>query len=352
MVGAALTDAVASLLRDFSAPVRVVSGLGDAELARLMASDGDAFARWDAGQMLAMRLLVEAVGRRLAGQPVEVAAALREAFAAMLDQPADDPAFLARALTLPGRSFVAQQLQTIEVDALVVVFRAFQQQLGAALAPRWRATHAAMRDRGAYRVDAAAMGRRALKNAALAWLLLGRAETAEALALDQYASADNMTDRLGALRALCEAEAASCDALLGEFYHVWRHEPLVVNKWFALQAQMEDAGALERIERLTRHPDFSTTNPNRVRALLGTFATANLGGFHRKDGAAYRFLAERILELDRTNPQVAARLLTAFGRWRRFDPGRQELMRGELERVLASPGLSRDSYEIASRSLG
>jgi aminopeptidase N len=140
------------------------------------------------------------------------------------------------------------------------------------------------------------------------------------------------------------------DAALASFYDRWQAEPLVVNKWFALQAMLEDEEAVERVERLMRHPAFTFSNPNRVRSVLGVFG-ANLLGFHRKDGAGYRLLADKAVELDRLNPQVAARLLTAFGRWRRFDAGRQALMRAELERVVAAPGLSRDSYEIASKSL-
>ena len=154
-----------------------------------------------------------------------------------------------------------------------------------------------------------------------------------------------------ALRLLVESEAQGSDEALASFYHRWRDEPLVVNKWFALQAGVEDKRAVERVEGLIRHPAFAWSNPNRVRAVLGTFAAGNLLGFHRRDGAGYRLLTDRILELDRLNPQVAARLAGALGRWRRFDEHRQGLMQAELQRIVAAPGLSRDVFEIASKSL-
>ncbi len=159
-----------------------------------------------------------------------------------------------------------------------------------------------------------------------------------------------MTDRLSALRLIVETGLPERDQALADFYAAWQHEPLVVNKWFALQAMLEDEGAVERVQRLMQHPAFTTTNPNRVRAVLATFGQ-NLLGFHRKDGAGYRLLADKAIELDRTNPQVAARLITAFNRWRRFDPARQALMRAELDRIAGTEGLSRDSYEIATKSL-
>jgi aminopeptidase N len=195
------------------------------------------------------------------------------------------------------------------------------------------------------------MGRRALKNLALLYRARNRDRDAVTIAERQFDRADNMTDSIAALRALLEAEASSADAALAAFYERWQHEPLVVNKWFALQASHERPDALERVERLRLHPAFTMSNPNRLRSLIAMFATANPVGFHRRDGKGYAFLADRVIELDPRNPQVAARLLTPLGRWRRFDPARQKLMRQELERVAQTPGLSRDTREIATKSL-
>lgn len=161
-----------------------------------------------------------------------------------------------------------------------------------------------------------------------------------------------MTDRLAALKALCDVQAEPYEALLTDFHARFERSPLVINKWFALQATIEDARSVERVRRLLHHPAFTLANPNRVRSLVGMFATGNLTGFHRPDGAGYRLLTETALELDRKNPQTAARLLLTLGRWRRFDPARQTLMRAELERIAATPGLSKDAYEVVTKSLG
>ena len=200
-------------------------------------------------------------------------------------------------------------------------------------------------------LDTAAMARRALKNLALAYPAHAGDAAAQDLVRAQFAAADNMTDSLAALRLIAETGMPDREAALASFYERWQAEPLVVNKWFSLQATIEDEAAVERVEALLAHPAFTWSNPNRVRAVLGAFAMMNLVGFHRRDGAGYRLLADKVLELDRINPQVAARLLSALGRWRRFDPDRQALMRAELERVVATPGLSRDAFEIASKSL-
>ncbi len=176
-------------------------------------------------------------------------------------------------------------------------------------------------------------------------------EEAEAAALSQYRAAANMTDRMAALRALAHSRSCEREAVLEDFYHRFRDEPLVVDKWFALQAGIEDEQAVERVRGLLDHPAFTRTNPNRVRALLGSFATGNLPGFHRADGAGYRLVMDQVIALDPVNPQVAARLATSFGRWRRYDPARRALMRAELERLAATPGLSKDCADIATRSL-
>jgi aminopeptidase N len=348
-----LPDApVPSLLRGFSAPVRLDAHLDPDQLALLLKHDTDPFNRWESAQRLGTDLLLGRIQAFHEGRPPAGGDALVGAFGVVLDGANEDPAFAARAATLPGRSYVAQALPQILVDAMDASFRAVQGELGRALGDRWWAIYDRLSRPDDSAIDTAAFGRRALKNSALAYLVWGEHPDALALTEQQYRHAATMTDRLGALRAIAERPESRRDELLDDFLRNWRHEPLVINKWLALQAGIEDAEAPERIARLLQHPVFTMTNPNRVRALLGTFAAANLIGFHRADGAGYRLLADKIIELDRINPQVAARLLTSFGRWRRFDGGRQGLMRAELERVAAVPGLSRDAFEIASKSLG
>ena len=345
-------EPVPSLLRGFSAPVKVDAGLGDEDLAVLMAHDTDAFTRWDAGQRLAAHVLLGLVRDHAEGRPgQDVDPRLVSAFATSLDRAADDPALAARALSLPSSAYLGQQLPVIDVEGIRHAIDHVRDGLGVALRDRWLAAYRANREHGSYSIETAAIGRRSLKNLALAYPTLARDPEAQGLAREQFASVDNMTDSLAALRLLIESEAPGADEALASFYARWRSEPLVVNKWFALQAGIEDARAVERVEGLIAHSAFAWSNPNRVRAVLGTFATGNLLGFHRRDGAGYRLLADRVLELDRLNPQVAARLASALGRWRRFDEHRQGLMRGELQRIVDAPNLSPDVFEIASKSL-
>ena len=342
-------EPVPSLLRRFSAPVKLDAGYSDDELALLLAEDEDAFNRWEAGQTLALRELLSLVEAHEAGRALVPGQGLIRAFGITLDRAAADPAFAARALILPSTGFLAQAMPVIRVEAIAAAQRALRTALGLALADRWQTIYDALADSGPFSIEPLAMGRRALRNVALAYL--GWAGKAEEATVRQYHEAGNMTDRLAALRVASDTAQPGRDELLADFYAAWQGEPLVVNKWFALQASTEDDAAPERVGALTRHPAFTLKNPNRVRAVLATFATGNLLGFHHEDGAGYRLLTDMALELDRLNPSVAARLLTSLGRWRRFDGKRQELMRAELERVLATAGLSRDSFEIASKSL-
>jgi aminopeptidase N len=278
---------------------------------------------------------------------------LRSALERALADETLTPAFRARLAQLPGRSWLAQQLPVITVDPLAAVHRGWREALGAELRPLfWKLHHEQRRGLDPEAIDTATIGRRALANTALAYLLAAFDPEAEARALEQYRTAGNMTDRMAALRALADSPSRERDAVLEDFYERYRDEPLVVDKWFALQATIEDEAAVERVARLLGHPAFTMTNPNRVRALLGSFASSNLVGFHRADGAGYRLVMDQVIALDRINPQVAARLATAFGRFRRYEPARQALMRAELERLAATPGLSKDTADIAARSLG
>ena len=341
-----------SLLRGFSAPVKLHAGYTDDELARLAADDVDPYVRWDSGQRLAGNVLLGLVRAHAAGGPLAgLDDRLVAAFDRTLARAQEDPAFAARVLALPGSSFLGQQLPVIDVEGIHAALEHAHAELGRRLRGRWLAVHAAHGHAGPYSIDTAAIARRSLKNTALAYLAYARDAEGRELVRRQHAAADNMTDGLSSLRLMAETGIPGADEALAAFYDRWRDEPLVVNKWFALQATIEDGAAVERVARLLEHPAFAWGNPNRVRAVLASFAAMNPLGFHRRDGAGYRLLADRAVELDRRNPQVAARLLGAFGRWRRYDAGRRVLMRAELERVVATEGLSRDSYEIASKSL-
>ncbi len=346
-----------SLLRGFSAPVKLELDLPRQDLAVMLAHDSDTFNRWEAGQRLMLDLMSEHLRHHQAGRALVLDPTLAPALRAVLDDADRDPAFAARAVTLPSRSLFAQGLATIDVEGVDAVSRFLRQQLGHELRDHWLAIleaagEAHLESPAAGAPTTEAMARRSLRNTALAYLVWSGLESAPAVATAQYRQARNMTDRMAALRALSEVQAEGYEDLLDDFYARFEAEPLVVNKWFALQALIEDEGSVERIRRLMRHKAFTLANPNRVRSLVGMFATGNLVGFHQKDGAGYRLLAETALELDRRNPQIASRLLLPLGRWRRYDARRQALMRAELERILATSGLSKDSYEVVSKSLG
>ena len=338
---------VPSLLRGFSAPVILESEPSSDELRFLMAHDSDSFVRWDAGQTYATRLILS--GRD--GAAHELDGGIKSAFDAILDDDSLDHAYQALALTLPSESYVAQQMEVIDVDGIHSARLALRAGLGRELSERWLGLYHQLSANEPYRFDGPSMGRRALRNLALGYLMAAGDGDAEALCLAQFEQADNMTDVLAALALLADSDHPARNRALEQFYECWQNEPLVIDKWFTLQAMPQRANALDEVERLKAHPAFKMTNPNRVRSLIGAFAMGNPTGFHRKDGNGYRFLADQVIELDRLNPQIAARLLGVFGRWRRYDRARQAKMTSELERILAVSKLSRNSYEVASKSL-
>jgi aminopeptidase N len=344
-------EPVPSLLRGFSAPVRLKASYSDADLTFLMSYDGDAFNRWEAGQTLATRLLLGLVDDARQGRPLALAPGFAEAFARLLRDGADDPAFAAQAMVLPGEGYLAQQMEPIEVDAIHTAREFVRRSLAETLREPLLDTYRGLAGNAPFSTDAAAIGRRSLKNLALAYLMtLDEREMVE-LCLRQFDGATAMTDAIAALSLIADTDAPEREEVLERFYGRWKHEALVVDKWFAVQAASKRADTLDRVERLLGHPAFQIRNPNKVYALIGSFAGSNPVRFHDASGAGYRFLADRVLELDPLNPQVASRLVKMFARWRKYDRRRQDLMRAEIERIAARPGLSRDVYEIATKSL-
>lgn len=337
-----------SLNRGFSAPVLVKAKQDGSAQAFLMAHDNDAFARWEAGQQYATELLLNRVA--------DPARAFDPAFIAAIGQTLRDEvlekAFIAEVITLPSEDYIADRMAVVEVEGIHAARRALRQQIAQQYRALLEETYRANAVAGPYSSDAASAGRRALKNAALSYL----AELAEEdaglrrLIHQQYATADNMTDRAAALRLLIDIAGPEREAALADFYARFRDDALVLDKWLMLQAISALPDTLDRVKALLSHPAFSMHKPNKVRSLIGAF-TANALRYHAADGSGYAFHAERMLELEPINPQVTARLLAPLGRWRRFDVGRQEKMKAELRRVLAKPNLSRDVYEIASKSL-
>jgi aminopeptidase N len=342
---------VPSLLRGFSAPVKL-KGVALDRLKFLAVHDPEPFARWEAGQEVAVRALldrVESLRRGAAPAPLDpdLVAATRQ----ILADAGDDPAFAAEALVLPGEAFLADQMAVVDVDAVHAAREGARAELGRALAAEFAAACDALADPGPYRIDGAAIGRRALRNAALGYVAAADPGRGAALAKAQFDAAANMTDVLAALAVLADLDLPERAAALAHFFAVWSRDPLVVDKWFSLQARSSLPDTPARVRALAAHPAFERKNPNRVRALVGAFAQGNQARFHDAGGAGYAFLADEVVAVDTGNPTTAARLVQPLCAWRRQDAGRQALMQRELERILATPGLSKNTYELVSKSL-
>ncbi|MBW2698679.1 MAG: aminopeptidase N [Deltaproteobacteria bacterium] len=342
---------VPSLLRGFTAPVRVRMDRSREDLAFLMGRDSDPFNRWEAGQELATGLLVERAGRISGGEEDGPDALLSRAFGAILDDDSLDGSLKALALTLPGERVLAQEMEVVDPDALHAARERTRRELAADHREALLAAYDANVASGGYTNDKAAIDRRRLKNVALAYLVALQDDAAIGLAARQFEKADNMTDAQAALGLLLDTRAPARERALADFYARWHSDPLVLDKWFALQAASRRDDTLDRVLELAGHPDFSLRNPNRLRSLVGTFCAANPVGFHRADGAGYRFVADIVIEIDGMNPQLAARMVSAFNEWRRFDVARQQRMRAELERIAGQKSLSKDVYEIVGRAL-
>jgi aminopeptidase N len=346
-------EPVPSLLRGFSAPVRLHFDYADADLAFLLAHDTDLFNRWEAGQELARRALFRCVAAYQQGAALTVADEVSAAFATLLRQEGTDKALVAEVLTLPDEAYLADLMEApVDPDAIHAARNHLRHHLAEVLREDFLAAFRANQEDGPYTVAPEAIARRRLKNLSLAYLVtLGDADGLE-LAREQLAAAANMTDRLGALRPLVAEGHPGAEEALEQFYEQWQDEAEVVDKWFALQAGSPALGTLDRIRGLMDHPAFSFKNPNKVRALLGAFARGNPVRFHEASGAAYTFFADQVLRMDGINPQMAAALVRVFARLGRYDDHRQGLMRQQLERIREAPELSRDTYEIVAKSLG
>jgi aminopeptidase N len=344
---------VPSINRGFSAPIKLTANLSADDLRFLAAHDADAFNRWQALQTLATRLLVDNTAGVRAGGAVREDRGLLEALAAILAAGDLEPAFVALALTLPSEADIAREIgRDVDPDAIFVARAALRAALGAQLAAHLFDHYRRLSESGSpYRPDAAGAGRRALRNACLDLLVATRRPEPISMALAQYRAVDNMTDRIAALSTLSLCDVPERREALDDFYARYAGDPLIVDKWFTLQATIPEPATLDRIKALTRHPAFSFANPNRVRALISAFALSNQKEFNRADGAGHEFVADTVLALDPKNPQLAARLLSAFKSWRVLEPTRRARAEATLRRVAATPSLSADVGDIVRRAL-
>ena len=340
---------VISLLREFSAPVKLDYPYTDKQLTFLMAHARNDFARWDAAQMLIGKYVRLNVANWQAGNALELPIEVVDAFRAVLLDKTLDPALAALILTLPKETELAELFDLIDPDAIRAVREFIRDELVLELNDELRAVYQA-HVLPEYRVEHADIARRALRNTCLSYLAF--AEGADALVRRQYEQADNMTDTLAALSAAVSAELPCRDNLMQHFADKWQHDGLVMDKWFMLQATSPAANVLENVKALMQHPSFSLANPNRTRSLIGAFASGNPAAFHAKDGSGYRFLTDVLVELNSRNPQVASRLIEPLIRLGRYDAERQQLMREQLLRLQKLDNLARDLFEKITKSLG
>ncbi|MFV0928322.1 MULTISPECIES: aminopeptidase N [Pseudomonas] len=344
-----------SLLRGFSAPVKLSFPYDRDQLMFLMQHDSDGFNRWEAGQQLSVQVLQELIAQHQRGEALVLDQRLVTALGSVLANEALDQAMVAEMLSLPSEAYLTEISEVADVDAIHAARDFARQQLAEQLFDglwaRYQANRAVSRET-AYVAEAEHFARRSLQNIALSYLMLtGRAQVLEAT-LEQFEACDNMTERLTALAVLVNSPFQDERArALQSFAEHFKDNPLVMDQWFSVQAGSPLPGGLARVRGLMEHPAFTLKNPNKVRALIGAFAGQNLVNFHAADGSGYRFLADLVIELNGFNPQIASRQLAPLTRWRKYDAARQALMKAELERIRGSGGLSSDVFEVVSKSL-
>ena len=351
------SEPVASLLRGFSAPVNLSDGMSDADLLVLLKFDSDPFVRWEAGQRAALNRLLAVVSDDSASPNLVLDQAFIEAMRAVLRHPTMDAAFKELVLTLPSAVYVAEQLSMVDPQRIHAARMAMLTQLGQALHPDWEWTYSTHQVAGPYSPDAVSSGKRALANAALTMLCRNALASGDTVwpgrAYQRVKDAANMTDRYGALAALVNSHADLATPALAHFYGMFKNEALVIDNWFALQASAPelDGRVLNSVKTLLKHPDFSMKNPNRARSVLLAFAMRNPAAFHRADAAGYVLWADRVMELDSINPQLASRLARSMDAWAKLAEPYRSAAFEAIGRVAAKPDLSADVREIVSRAI-
>lgn len=344
-------EPVPSLLRGFSAPVKLQFDYSREQLAFLMTCDSDGFNRWDAGQRLAILALQSLVSQQQAGEALVLDAALVKAYTQLLKAPVKDPAILAEMLLLPSEAYLAEQYTKVDIDAIHAARTFALKTLASQLYSEFLRLYQQFSTSNAWSPAAEAIAARRLKNVCLGWLVATEKPEALLLATQQFQQADNMTDQLAALTCLAHAKDDTVgEAALQAFAKQWAHDPLVMDSWFSVQATRPLADTLDKVKSLQEHPAFSMKNPNKVRALISAFVNQNRVNFHRKDAAGYQFLANKVIELNQMNPQIAARLVIPLTRFKRMDKTRQGLMKAELERIQQQQ-LSADLFEVIEKAL-
>lgn len=343
---------VPSLLRGFSAPVKLNYPYTRENLTFLMSHDSDGFNRWEAAQKLGVDILQLLIKDYQSGKKLILDNQLAEAFKVVLVDGSLDKAMVAKVLTLPSEAYLSELAEEIDVDAIHHVRNFVRQQLAVQLEVQLLSTYQACTSEEKYSPDAVSIARRSLRNVCLGYLLATEKQDYLELALAQFHEANNMTDSQAALNIVVHSGyQKAAEVILEQFYQRWSHEPLVVNQWLSVQASNPQAGTLSQVKVLMQHAAFNMRNPNKVRSLIAGFCALNPVNFHAVDASGYTFLAEQVITLNNLNPQIASRLVTPLTRWKRYNAARQEMMRAQLQRIMDSGELSRDVFEVVSKSL-
>ncbi|KFI22917.1 aminopeptidase N [Nitrosococcus oceani] len=343
---------VPSLLRGFSAPVKLYLDLSNEEYCFLLVHDKDHFNRWEAGQQLAIKILLGLVEDHQQGKPLILDPAFTNTIEKILAGDESDQAFVAQILTLPSEHYLAEFMTVIDPEAAYKARRFLQRGLAEALHSTFTTTYESLAGTSPYHSSPEEIGRRKLRNICLEYLMTLDGPDIKSRCLQQFNESDNMTDVIAALSSLADTESSERKIALQAFYNQWKNDSLVMDKWLSLQALSRRQDTLTIVKKLTQHPAFKLTNPNKVRALIGAFCQGNPVRFHDPSGEGYRFLRDYILKLDPLNPQIAARLASTFNLWRRYDQNRQIIMKEQLEHIVNSPRISKDVYEITTKALG
>ncbi|MEO0392306.1 MAG: aminopeptidase N [Pseudomonadota bacterium] len=339
-----------SLLRGFSAPVKLTTDLAPEQLQFLAAHDSDSFNRWEAAQTVNKQAMLDMIADHKAGRDLTMPPMLIEQMRETLTNPKLDGQYKALMLQAPTYSVLSQAVDEVDPDAIQAVRKFVREEMAQTLAPEWQKLYEGTKATGAYDTDGAEMGRRALNSLALNYLAANKRGKSVERAAVEFRETDNMTDRLAAFAVLTESKGPERARAIEQFYYDFKDQPLVMDKWFALQAMSAKTDAAG-LKELMDHKDFSLTNPNRLRAVVGSFAAGNPENFHNTSGAGYKLLADVVLDVEKVNPRTAARLLSPMRQWRRFDAERQALMQEQMERIAQTPGLSKDVYEVVTQTL-
>lgn len=340
-----------SILRGFSAPVKIHYEYTNEQLAFLMAHDSDEFNRWDASQQLGIKLVLSLIEALKTNSELIVDGFIVNAYKSVLENKELDMALATQLLTLPSENYIADQCDVVDVDAIYSVRKFVRRQLAEQLEAEFESCYHRNVTHDDYAFNSDAMAQRSLKNLCLSYLAELETEKHLQHCYQQFQTANNMTDQLSALNILANHECEYRQVALDAFYEQWKADNQVVEKWFAIQSGADLPDSLLKVKKLMQHPAFSMSNPNKIRAVIGSFCASNAVSFHAKNGEGYKFLTDQVLTLDKTNPQIAARLLQIMIRWQRYDKSRQALMKQQFERILDTSPLSKDVFEIASRAI-